>query len=254
MEIGMYSQNNLRFIDVSKLHRKLGDTLCRTLPGYHAFMGCDYKAAFCRKGKVRPFKILENNLKCQEVCVWGIRCKYVCAIYGRKRIASVDEGRLELFLKKYKPKESKLISSMKKFDGSQLLPCSRVLKEKNQMYNWGLAFISISITTRSIASWLWVDYTAPNISGQMVRWATIASIYWCNSGGKRVWSRKCWQRLGYHILNFIKLYVNKIGEKIFLWKVTKFQKLVNCVTYTRRKFLPAWNFVTLPRRFKCCIH
>ena len=56
--------------------------------------------------------------------------KYVCAIYGRKRLASVDEVRLELFLKKYKPKESKLISNMKKFDGSQLPPCSSVLKEK----------------------------------------------------------------------------------------------------------------------------
>ena len=40
--------------------------LCRALPGYHAFMGCGYITAFCRKGKDRPFKILENNLKCQE--------------------------------------------------------------------------------------------------------------------------------------------------------------------------------------------
>ena len=48
-------------------YRKLGDTLGRALSGYHAFMGCDYTATFCKKGKVRPFKILENNLKCQEV-------------------------------------------------------------------------------------------------------------------------------------------------------------------------------------------
>ena len=116
--------------------------MCRALPGYHAFMGCDYTAAFCRKGKVRAFKILENNLKCQEVFGRiGFREKineddsneiekYVCAIYGRKRLASVGEVRSELFLRKYKPKESKLISNMKKFDGIQLPPCSRVLKEK----------------------------------------------------------------------------------------------------------------------------
>ena len=30
-------------------------------------MGCDYTAAFCRKGEVRPVKMLENNLKYQEV-------------------------------------------------------------------------------------------------------------------------------------------------------------------------------------------
>ena len=51
MEFGTYSQNNLRFIEVSKLHKNLGDTLRRALPGYHAFMGCDYIAAFCRKGE-----------------------------------------------------------------------------------------------------------------------------------------------------------------------------------------------------------
>ena len=142
MEVATYSQNNLKFIDVSKLHRKLRDTLCRALPGYHAFMGCDYTAAFCRKGKVRAFKILENNLNCQEVFGRiGFREKineddsneiekYVCAIYVRKSLASIDKVRLELFLKKYKPKESKLISNMKKFDGSQLPPCSHVLKEK----------------------------------------------------------------------------------------------------------------------------
>ena len=67
MEVGTYSQNNVRFIHVVKLHRKLGDTLSRALPGCHEFMGCDYTVAFCRKGKLRPFKLLENNLKCQKV-------------------------------------------------------------------------------------------------------------------------------------------------------------------------------------------
>ena len=60
-------------------------------------MGCDYIAAFCGKGKVRPFKILENTLKCQEMLNrLGIQEKvnedgsteiekYVCAMYDRKR-------------------------------------------------------------------------------------------------------------------------------------------------------------------------
>ena len=142
--------------------------------------------------------------------------------------------------------QSKLISNMKKFDGNQLPPCSRAERkdQANQVYNWGLAFISISVTARSIAYWLWVDYTVPKVLNQMVRWTTIASIYWCNSGLKRVWSRRYWQRWG--ILT-IKLYVNKIGEKNFLWKVTKFQNLVNWkfrkfVTYTRRKMFSCLKF------------
>ena len=102
MEVETYSKNNFRFIEVSNLHRKLGDTLCRALPGYHAFMGWEYIATFCRKGKVRSFKILENNLKCQEVFGRiGLQEKinednsletekYICAIYDRKRLVSVD--------------------------------------------------------------------------------------------------------------------------------------------------------------------
>ena len=75
-------------------------------------MKCDYTAAFCRKGKVHQFKILENNFKCQEV-LGGIDLqekinedssiqieKHVCT-NSRIRLASVDKMRLELFLKKY---------------------------------------------------------------------------------------------------------------------------------------------------------
>ena len=67
-------------------------------------MGCNYTAAFCRKEKARPFKILENNLTCQVVFDRvGLQEKknedssteiekYVCAVYGRKRLASVNES------------------------------------------------------------------------------------------------------------------------------------------------------------------
>ena len=104
-------------------------------------MGCNYTAAFCRKEKARPFKILENNLTCQVVFDRvGLQEKknedssteiekYVCAVYGRKRLASVNEVRLEIFMENCKAKESKLISNMKKFDWNQLPSCSHVLKE-----------------------------------------------------------------------------------------------------------------------------
>ena len=106
--------------------------MCRALPGYHAFMGCNCTAAFCRKEKFWPFMILENNLKCQEVFgSIGLQEKYMkMTVLKLKRLASLDEVRLELFLRKYKPNESKLISNMKNIRGSQLLPCSRVAKEK----------------------------------------------------------------------------------------------------------------------------
>ena len=153
-------KNNLTLIDVGKLHRKLGGTLCRALPGYNAFMGCDYKTAFCRKGKVWPFLILENTLICQEVLnriglpkkkinedysTWIE--KYVFAIYGKKRLASVNEVRLEFFLKKNKPNEIKLISNTKYSDDSQLPPCSCVLKETTNQTKYITGFAARSIAS-----------------------------------------------------------------------------------------------------------
>ena len=69
-------------------------------------MGCDDTAAFCRKEKIRKFQIL-GRIGFQEKINEDDSNEtenYVCAIYGRKRLASVDEVPLELFLKKYEPK------------------------------------------------------------------------------------------------------------------------------------------------------
>ena len=65
LEVGLYSKNTLRYISVNQLFRKLGEKLCKSLPAFHAFTGCDYSAAFSRKGKLQPFKLLEKNQEIQ---------------------------------------------------------------------------------------------------------------------------------------------------------------------------------------------
>lgn len=52
-------------INCTELSNILGQNLCCSLPAFHAFTGCDYTAAFYRKGKVKPFEILEKNEKYQ---------------------------------------------------------------------------------------------------------------------------------------------------------------------------------------------
>ena len=95
-----------------------------------------------------------------------------------------------------------------------MFTCAERKDQANQIYNSGLAFISISSTFRSIPSWLWMDYTAPKVLSQIFRWATIASIYWYNSGWKRAWRSRYWHRWRCHILIFINLCVSKIAEKL----------------------------------------
>ena len=67
LEVGILSLNNLRYISVNQLFEKLGEKLCMALPGYNAFTRSDYTASFNRKGKVKPFELLEKNENLQEV-------------------------------------------------------------------------------------------------------------------------------------------------------------------------------------------
>ena len=100
------------------------------MPALHAFSGCDYLAAFSPKGKVRPFKLLENDQDSQiafanlgnetpeldEKDVKQIE-KFGCKMYGHKTISSVNDVRLQTFFQKYNPKkESQKITCLKNME------------------------------------------------------------------------------------------------------------------------------------------
>ena len=61
MDVGLRSSNNRRCIEVNKLGSVLGHSICDAFPAVHAFTGCDYTAAFVRKGKVRPFSLVQKS-------------------------------------------------------------------------------------------------------------------------------------------------------------------------------------------------
>jgi len=135
MECGVLCNNTLRYINVNQLHTKLGQKLCSALPGYHAFTGCDYTAAFNRKGKVQPLKVLQKYQDIQNAfqqlthesnitdeTITKIQ-KFVCCIYGQSKLESVNEARLQIFLEKYRPRNSEsTISNVIKLDSSALGP------------------------------------------------------------------------------------------------------------------------------------
>ena len=66
LEVGIQSKNTLRYIDINQLHTTLGQSLCDSLPAYHAFTGCDYTSSFSQKGKVKPLKLLEGDISAQN--------------------------------------------------------------------------------------------------------------------------------------------------------------------------------------------
>lgn len=142
LEMGIQSKNNLKFVDINALAKKIGPALASALPALHAFTGCDFTPCFSRKGKINPMTILANNTSiCEAFARLGKSStidnetqesleEFVCKMYGFKNITSVNEVRFLMFSKFYKPTSKNPMSSLKGLDGSALPPCLSVLYQQ----------------------------------------------------------------------------------------------------------------------------
>ena len=87
----------------------MGDAVTNALIGLHCFTGCDSVSAFYGKGKVKPFKLvqqdpefcsafqlLEETFAVSEDTVATIEA-FVCSLYGQKDCSKVNEARYILF-------------------------------------------------------------------------------------------------------------------------------------------------------------
>ena len=54
------TQNRTRFVDIASISTNLGSDLFQSIPGIHAFTGCDSVSAFARKGKVTALQVLRK--------------------------------------------------------------------------------------------------------------------------------------------------------------------------------------------------
>nr|CAH7741159.1 unnamed protein product [Callosobruchus chinensis] len=110
MEVGV--SNNQRFINISKFYETLGSKLSAALPAVHALTGCNCNSAIFKKGKSRPYKLLRNSevytdsfMKISNVPDEELQStfdhieEYVCRMYVFKKIETVYEARVAIFLK-----------------------------------------------------------------------------------------------------------------------------------------------------------
>ncbi|GFR14053.1 uncharacterized protein TNCT_202381 [Trichonephila clavata] len=103
--------NNLRYVDLTKIHAELGQLICQSLPGYHAITGCDFNPAFFRKGKLKPYKILKKIPEYQEAFknfnkselienideqqnFFNIIQRFTCNVYNAGNAIDVDAAQL----------------------------------------------------------------------------------------------------------------------------------------------------------------
>ena len=101
------SGNERRYLNVTTIVATLEEKqagLAAALPGLHAFTGCDFTASFFRKGKIKPYEILEKDttgtfisffqsLTLRDEPDQKIADAYVCSLYGMDDVKDVDEGR-----------------------------------------------------------------------------------------------------------------------------------------------------------------
>ena len=99
-----------RYINIRKVSEALGQDVCRALPGFHAFTGCDTVSAFSGRGKLGALKLLINSDKFKEGFIklgseWEITSEllklleeFTCKIYvNQTDICNVNRVRYELF-------------------------------------------------------------------------------------------------------------------------------------------------------------
>jgi hypothetical protein len=116
----------------------LGSEVCRSLPGLHAFTGCDSVSAFAGKGKLAALKIIKQNKSFQNLfqqigMQWGLTDElqaklqeFTCMMYSSTPGTSdVNELRYRLFCIK-----------KGKLDSNQLPPCADCLQNHSLRANY----------------------------------------------------------------------------------------------------------------------
>ena len=149
VDTGVSSKNTRRLINISQLATTLTPLICRALPAFHAFTGCDFTASVMRKAKARPYELMVKNerflstfalLGASETVDSKVSAtieEYVCCMYGLKNLADVNEARLHLFKTLYAPKRPENpMDKIKSADPCCLPPCKPVLVQKLKRTNY----------------------------------------------------------------------------------------------------------------------
>ena len=135
------SQTRVKYIDVSRVVESIGANICRSLPGFHAFTGCDTVSAFAGRGKVSGYRIVSRSAEFQGIfqqlgTEWDLSdhlyCsleKFTCSVYcSNPGTSDINELRYRLFCLKRGDVES-----------NQLPPCRDMLRKHSQRANYQAA-------------------------------------------------------------------------------------------------------------------
>jgi len=148
MDVGTSGRGNRRYVNISAIATQIGYQLCKALPGFHAYTGCDYTAAFIRKGKKRPLAIAEKDEQYLDALyalasgpVDDATCKvieeFTGKMYGAKKKTPLNKHRYLIFEKTFGPKNGKQpFAKLKGLDASSIPPSESVVRQKIHRSNF----------------------------------------------------------------------------------------------------------------------
>ncbi|GFW27137.1 uncharacterized protein TNCV_93631 [Trichonephila clavipes] len=132
--------NHERLISINDLFQGLGIFLSKALPCFHATTRCDYTPKLFRKGKLKPFKMLEKSveyqLAYQEIITddenersFTTLEKFIRHMYRVPNFSNVNDVHFYLFSKTYQSKQldDNFEKKCRSFDSSSLPPCKAQL-------------------------------------------------------------------------------------------------------------------------------
>ena len=124
-----------RLLDVSEMATKLGDNLCDSLIGLHAFSGCDSVSSFAGKGKKTHLNLMKSDPTCRQAMrglgedfevsneLYKLCERYTCSLYGQVEGSDINKLRFQLFITKSGASQS-------------LPPCRASLREHIKRANY----------------------------------------------------------------------------------------------------------------------
>jgi len=133
-----------RLLAVTDIAAQLGENVVNALPGFHAFTGCDTSSAFVRRGKRRPFSVMQKSEEFMSlfhklgtvaaplsIDILRQLEHYVCCMYGYPQYRETSAVRSIVFQSRYAMSlpRSASASSVNGIDLSLLPPCSAALKQ-----------------------------------------------------------------------------------------------------------------------------
>ena len=127
--------NRLKYFDLCSIYDYLGPDVCSALPGMHALTGCDTVSAFAGKGKVAALKLVQTNPDISTTLAklshsFGVPNekmvsveRFVCHLYGSKKVTSIDELRYATFCAKKGNIESQNLPPCQNTLRKHIIPC-----------------------------------------------------------------------------------------------------------------------------------